>query len=73
MLLSAYICDTARYKCNVQLVGGNIKYVPLTPPSRGATEKTSSVEWTLDLEKLAQAITPKSKMIVGLVKVTLYP
>ena len=66
VMSSAYVCDTVRYKCNIQLAGGIIKYVPLTPPPRGAIEKSSSAEWVVDFEKFAQAITPKTKMIVSL-------
>ena len=46
------------------MAGGNIVYVPLNPPSDGATKTTSAGEWTIDFEKLEQAITPRTKMIV---------
>lgn len=45
--------------------GGVIKYVPLHPPARGDTETTSSAEWTVDMNELEQAITPRTRMIVS--------
>jgi kynurenine aminotransferase len=44
--------------------GGKIVYVPLSPPAKGATEKTSAAEWTLDFAALEKAVTSKTKMIV---------
>lgn len=55
-----------RYLRNIQLVHATAKYVPLSPPANGATDKASAADWTLDIEKLAAAITPKTKMIVSL-------
>ena len=46
------------------MAGGTIRYVPLQPPSNGATEKTSAADWTLDLKALENAITPQTRMIV---------
>lgn len=53
-----------RYLRNIQLVHATAKYVPLSPPANSATDKASAADWTLDMEKLAAAITPKTKMIV---------
>ena len=55
-----------RYIRNIQLAGGVVKYVPLNPPSRGATDKASASEWTLDVDSLARTVTSKTKMIVSL-------
>lgn len=44
--------------------GGKIKYVPLHPPSKGATETSSAAEWTIDFAELEAAFTAKTKMIV---------
>ena len=44
--------------------GGKIVYVPLHPPSNGATQNTSAGEWTIDFAELERAFTPKTKMIV---------
>ena len=64
---------TARYKCNIQLAGATIIYVPLTPPPNGATEKASAAEWTLDVQKLVNAITTNTRMIVSLSKAESWP
>jgi kynurenine aminotransferase len=53
-----------RYLPNIEMAGGKIVYVPLSPPVRGATEKNSAAEWTLDFDVLEKSITPKTKMIV---------
>lgn len=44
--------------------GGKIVYVPLHPPESGATKTSSAADWTLDIDELERAITPKTKMIV---------
>ena len=46
------------------MAGGIIRYVPLTPPSNGSTQKTSSADWTLDHDVLAAAVNSKTRMIV---------
>ena len=46
------------------MAGGVVRYVPLTPPANGSTEKTSSADWTLDTDALAKAFTPKTRMLV---------
>ena len=56
--------DGTRYISNIEMPGGTVKYVPLQPPERGATEKCSASEWTIDMTQLEKAITPKTKMIV---------
>jgi kynurenine aminotransferase len=44
--------------------GGKVVYVPLHPPSTGATKTSSASEWTIDMKELEAAITPKTRMIV---------
>ena len=44
--------------------GGVVRYVPLQPPPKGATEKTSAADWTLDTAALEKTINPKTRMIV---------
>ncbi|MCJ1338373.1 hypothetical protein MMC09_003660 [Bachmanniomyces sp. S44760] len=53
-----------QYISNIEMPGGVIKYVPLTPPPNGSTETTSSSEWTVNLPALRSAITSKTRMIV---------
>ena len=53
-----------RYISNIEMPGGKIVYVPLHPPPKGASQNTSSAEWTIDFAELERAITPKTKMIV---------
>lgn len=65
----AILNSIARYIRNIQLAGGVVKYVPLSPPTRGATDKASASEWTLDLDSFARAVTSKTKMIVSVKKI----
>lgn len=44
--------------------GGKIVYVPLHPPTDGATKTSSAANWTIDFDELESAITPRTKMIV---------
>ncbi|KAI1330710.1 PLP-dependent transferase [Xylariaceae sp. FL0255] len=53
-----------QYISNIEMPGGKIVYVPLSPPKDGATRTSSSSEWTIDFEKLEKAISSKTKMIV---------
>lgn len=53
-----------QYTSNIEMPGGKVVYVPMIPPSRGDTEKTSASEWVIDMEKFEKAITPRTKMIV---------
>ena len=46
------------------MAGGRIGYVALSPPKTGATEKTSSADWTLDVPALESAINERTRMIV---------
>ncbi|KAI5458127.1 Aspartate/tyrosine/aromatic aminotransferase [Mariannaea sp. PMI_226] len=53
-----------QYISNIQMPGGKVVYVPLHPPVDGATKTSSAGEWSLDLQELEKAITPRTKMIV---------
>jgi kynurenine aminotransferase len=53
-----------RYISNIEMAGGKVVYVPLTPPPAGKSRTASAGEWRLDREKLESAIGPKTKMIV---------
>lgn len=53
-----------QYVRNVTFCGGKPVYVPLRPPSTSAIQKVSSKEWTLDINELKAALTPKTKIII---------
>jgi kynurenine aminotransferase len=53
-----------QYISNIEMPGGKIVYVPMHPPTTGATETSSAGEWTVNFDELEKAITPKTKMIV---------
>jgi kynurenine aminotransferase len=53
-----------QYISNIEMPGGKVVYVPMRPPAKGATENTSAGEWTLDIQELEKAITPRTRMIV---------
>ncbi len=55
---------TLRYISNIEMAGGKVVYVPLTPPPTGNYEINSAGEWSLDRAKLESAIGSKTKMIV---------
>ena len=53
-----------RYISNIEMPGGKIVYVPMSPPADGATTTSSAANWTIDFDALERAITPRTKMIV---------
>ncbi|KAA1120076.1 hypothetical protein PGT21_037123 [Puccinia graminis f. sp. tritici] len=53
-----------QYIRNVTFCGGKPVYVPLRPPKNAGTQNVSSKEWTLDIDELKAALTPKSKVII---------
>ncbi|TGJ80450.1 hypothetical protein E0Z10_g8330 [Xylaria hypoxylon] len=59
-MLSAFMA----YISNIEMPGGTIVYVPLSPPKDGASRTSSSAEWAVDFDQLEKAINPKTKMIV---------
>jgi kynurenine aminotransferase len=56
--------ECTRYISNIQMAGGKIVYVPMSPPADGASKTSSAGNWTLDFAQLEKAISPKTKMIV---------
>jgi len=44
--------------------GGKVVYVPLHPPSDGHERTSSASNWSIDMDELRQAITPRTRMIV---------
>ncbi|KAF8897418.1 pyridoxal phosphate-dependent transferase [Infundibulicybe gibba] len=52
-----------QYLPSVTFNGGKPVYVPLHPPS-GNIAKPTSNDWTIDIDELRRAITPRAKMII---------
>lgn len=53
-----------QYISNIEMPGGKVVYVPLHPPTNGATQKTSASEWALDVAEFEAAITDRTRMVV---------
>lgn len=53
-----------QYISNIEMAGGTVKYVHLIPPARGDVESSTSADWSIDVEKLEKAFTPKTRIIV---------
>ncbi|KAH8890456.1 kynurenine aminotransferase [Thozetella sp. PMI_491] len=53
-----------QYISNIQMAGGTVRYVPMTPPTRGDTQTISSSEWKVDMAKLRETISDKTRMLV---------
>ena len=53
-----------QYISNIEMPGGKIVYVPMHPPKSGATKTSSAAEWTIDVDELERATTPRTKMMV---------
>ena len=56
--------DSSRYELHTRYVGGVLKAVPLHPPTHAATSVSRADEWTLDLQDLDSAMTPKTRILV---------
>jgi kynurenine aminotransferase len=54
-----------QYISNIEMPGGTIRYVPMSPPKDGSTKTTSAGDWKIDFEALEQTINDKTRMIVG--------
>ncbi|KAF8981514.1 1-aminocyclopropane-1-carboxylate synthase 1 [Cyathus striatus] len=52
-----------QYLPSVTFNGGKPVYVPLHPPT-DVTDKPTSNDWTIDIDELRRAITPRTKMII---------
>lgn len=53
-----------QYISNITMNGGVPVYVPIIPPEEGSVKPVSAGAWKLDMNKLRNAITEKTKMIV---------
>lgn len=53
-----------QYISNIEMPGGKIKYVPMTPPKHGGEKTTSASDWTIDFDVLESSINEKTRMIV---------
>lgn len=52
------------YPASVIMAGGIPVYVPLRPPPADPDSTTDAAEWTLDLDELAAALSPRTRMLV---------
>lgn len=53
-----------QYISNIEMPGGTIRYVPLSPPKDGATTTSSAANWTIDMDALEKAFNANTRMIV---------
>ncbi|KAF2404871.1 kynurenine aminotransferas-like protein [Trichodelitschia bisporula] len=53
-----------QYISNIEMPGGKVVYVPMTPPADGASRNTSAGEWNLDMAAFEAAITDRTRMVV---------
>ena len=54
-----------QYISNIEMPGGTVRYVPMSPPKDGAEKTSSAANWTIDFEALERTINDKTRMIVG--------
>ncbi|KAL9053352.1 MAG: hypothetical protein Q9206_003956 [Seirophora lacunosa] len=52
------------YEFLIRFVGGTVKSVTLHPPAESAQSSVSADDWMLDMDQLADAISPRTKMLV---------
>ena len=53
-----------QYLSNIEMPGGKIRYVPMSPPKDGAERTSSAANWTIDWDVLEKSFNEKTKMIV---------
>ncbi|KAK5073011.1 arylformamidase [Lithohypha guttulata] len=53
-----------QYLSNIEMPGGVIRYVPMSPPKDGAERTSSAANWTIDWDVLESSFNEKTKMIV---------
>lgn len=53
-----------QYLSNIEMPGGIIKYVPMSPPKDGAERTSSAANWSIDWDVLEKSFNEKTKMIV---------
>ena len=54
-----------QYISNIEMPGGTIRYVPMSPPAHGATRTSSAADWEIDFDVLEKSINEKTRMIVS--------
>ncbi|KAI4094213.1 MAG: hypothetical protein LQ344_002292 [Seirophora lacunosa] len=52
------------YEFLIRFVGGTVKSVTLHPPAESAQSSVSADDWMLDMDQLADAISPRTKMLI---------
>ena len=50
----------------IELAGGTVRYIPIHPPKGADSVATSGNHWSVDMQKLEDAISSKTKMLVSL-------
>ncbi|CAD6586118.1 MAG: hypothetical protein ASARMPREDX12_002274 [Alectoria sarmentosa] len=53
-----------QYIRNIHLASAIVKYVPFIPPSADGRVRIPASEWTLDMQQVRQAISPRTKMMI---------
>ncbi|RMD40699.1 hypothetical protein DV735_g4423, partial [Chaetothyriales sp. CBS 134920] len=53
-----------QYISNIEMPGGTIRYVPMSPPKDGATRTSPAGNWTIDWDVLERTFNDKTKMLV---------
>ncbi|KAG8625506.1 hypothetical protein KVT40_007257 [Elsinoe batatas] len=53
-----------QYIHNIEMAGGQVIYVPLSPPQHVPDRKTSSSDWAYDAAQLRAAFSEKTRMLV---------
>ena len=53
-----------QYLSNIEMPGGVIRYVAMSPPKDGAERTSSAANWSIDWDALEKAFNEKTKMIV---------
>ena len=60
-----------QYLSNIEMPGGKVRYVPMSPPEHGATKTSSAGDWQINFDAVEKAINEKTKMIVSSTSKTL--
>lgn len=53
-----------QYISNIEMAGGVVRYVPLSPPETGDTTTSSSGDWTIDMNRLRSTFNAKTRMLI---------
>ena len=54
-----------QYISNIEMPGGKIRYVPMSPPKDAATRTSSAADWVIDFEALEKTVNDKTRMIAS--------